>query len=146
MDHALHNASAGHLRGMIRVLERHVAGKYVSFVLIDSRSLESPSSCWWTGGGSHSKVFCLCHACLPIILVNTSHPSVRSHTRLDRYKLPYTSKYRNSVAANTAGFPCQPRPALNPLTEIGCAVHCDFQTTSCSRTFIVTAFLPRHGK
>ena len=41
MAHALHNASAGHLRGVIRVLERHVAGKYVSFVLTDSRSLES---------------------------------------------------------------------------------------------------------
>lgn len=131
---------SGHDKGT----KRHVAGKYVSFVLIDSRSLESRLLAGGPAAVTLKSLLSL--SCLPIILANASHPSVRSHTRLDRYKLPYTSKYRNSIAANTAGFPCQPRPALNPLTEIGCAVHCDFQTTSCSRTFIVTAFLPRHGK
>jgi hypothetical protein len=54
----------------------------------------------------------------PSLFVYTSHPPVRSHTRLDRYSSSYTTKYRKSIASNTAAFHiASPRPA--PNTEIG---------------------------
>jgi hypothetical protein len=127
---ALDNASAGWTRGVIRV-ERHVAAKDVSFVLI--AVLESPLYCGGAGGGgSHASCLksLLSRSCPSHVFVYTSHPPVRSHTRLDRYGSSYTTKYRNSNTANTAALNiASPRPALNPLTEIG---QCLADTAPCT--------------
>jgi hypothetical protein len=157
MAHAwtLDNASAGWTRGVIRV-GRHVAGKDVSFVLI--AVLESPLCCGGGAGGGGSHASCLksllFRSC-PSVFVYTSHPPVRSHTRLDRYSSSYSTKYRNSNTANTAALNiASPRPALNPLTEIG---QCLADTAPCTATskqhlirfhssLFILLLLSRHGK
>jgi hypothetical protein len=149
---ALDNASAGWTRGVIRV-ERHVAAKDVSFVLI--AVLESPLCCGGAGGGgSHASCLksLLSRSCL---FLYTSHPPVRSHTRLDRYSSSYTTKYRNSNTANTAVFHiASPRPALNPLTEIGQWLADTAPCTATSKqhlirfhsSLFILLLLSRHGK